>query len=192
MRSWTILLTALFISGVIFAHRGALAEGIKTGVVDDRYGLGMVLGQTYKPVDDIDFYMLSGSAIYDHEKIWPYWTLEPLRFKVEFNIGAAGKRGARFMTSLNIFTLYYMDIFKDNDIRPYVEGGIGIIYTDFQVKGQGLRINFNPQLGIGMEFNAGSDDTYFLCIRHHHISNGGLNRDNRGVNSALLILGRYF
>lgn len=177
---------------LIFFYPGiSIGEEGEKGNGDNRYGLGVILGKTYDPSGDMDFYMLSGSAIYDYERIWHNRAPEPLRFKVEYNIGAARGNGTRFMTSLNIFALYYLDLF-DAGIKPYIEGGIGVIYTDFQVKGQGLKLNFNPQMGAGVEFNTKSRETYFLSFRLHHISNGGIDEENRGVNSALLILGRNF
>jgi len=181
----------VFFLGVL-PTESSLAEEAKKDDINDRYGLGLIIGNTYDPKDNIDFYMLSGSVLYDYEKIWHHKAPDPLMFKVEYNIGIARDDKTRFMTSLNMFALYYLDLFDNDDIKPYVEGGIGIIYTDFQVKGQGLRINFNPQMGIGAEFRTESRDTYFLTFRLHHISNGGIDKDNRGVNSILLMLGRFF
>jgi len=85
-----------------------------------------------------------------------------------------------------------LDRFAYNRFRPYVEGGIGIIYTDFQLWGQGLRVNFNPQIGIGTEFSSGSSGSFFTAVRLHHISNGGLNHDNNGIDTLIILLGRYF
>jgi len=180
----------LFIEALSFPETTKAKE--EKGDGDDKYSLAIVLGNTYDPTGDIDFYMLSGSVLYDYEEIWHHRAPEPLRFKVEYNVGAARDDGIGFMTSLNIFALYYLKPFGNLEFKPYVEGGIGIIYTAFQVKGQGLKINFNPQAGIGAEFKTGSGDTYFLCFRLHHISNGGLYRDNRGVNSVIFMLGRFF
>jgi hypothetical protein len=182
----------VFFLGVLLPTGSSLAEEAKKDDINDRYGLGLIIGNTYDPKGNIDFYMLSGSVLYDYEKIWHHKAPDPLMFKVEYNIGIAKDDKTRFMTSLNMFALYYLDLFDDDDIKPYVEGGIGIIYTSFQVKGQGLKINFNPQMGIGAEFKTESRDTYFLTFRLHHISNGGIDDDNKGVNSILLMLGRFF
>jgi len=182
----------LFFSGILLPTGRSLAEEAGKDDINDRYGIGIVLGNTYDPTNNISFYMLSGSVLYDYEKVWHHEAPDPLRFKVEYNIGMARESRTRLMTSLNMFALYYLDLFDDDDIKPYVEGGIGVIYTDFQVKGQGLRINFNPQMGIGAEFRTESRETYFLTFRLHHISNGGIDDDNRGVNSILLMLGRFF
>jgi hypothetical protein len=181
----------LFFSSLLLCPGLSLGEETEKDTGDIRYGLGLVFGNSYDPTGDIDFYMLSGSVLYDYEKIWHHSAPEPLRFKVEYNIGAARENRTRFMTSLNIFALYYLDFFGDA-IKPYIEGGIGIIYTDFKQKGQGLKLNFNPQMGVGMEFNTKSREAYFISFRLHHISNGGIDDDNRGINSALMIFGRYF
>ena len=77
-------------------------------------------------------------------------------------------------------------------VKEFPFRGIGVIYTDFQVEGQGSRINFNPQFGIGAEFNLDSGGPFFSAIRLSHISNGGLHSDNRGVNSIVLVIGRFF
>jgi len=84
-------------------------------------------------------------------------------------------------------------------LTPYLEGGLGLVYTDFQVKdpeppyeSQGSRINFNPVIGIGLDFNRNPADRYFAAVRLSHISNADLNSENRGVNSIIFQVGRYF
>lgn len=169
----------------------AAGEG-KKEVVSDIYGLALIFGNSYNPVNNIDFYMLSGSALYDYEKVWHHRAPDPLRFKVECSLGIARIKNTCLMTSMNIFALYYLDFLKDYEIKPYVEGGIGIIYTGYKVEGQGLNVNFNPQMGLGVEFKTESRDAYFLSFRLHHLSNGDIYEENRGVNSLLLMFGRFF
>jgi lipid A 3-O-deacylase len=186
------LTIALFIIGLFICPHPVKAEEEKKDGLDNKYGLAMVLGNSYAPTNNISFYMLSGSVLYDYEKVWHNKAPEPLRFKVEYNIGIAREQRTRLMTSMNMFALYYLNSLGNKNIMPYMEGGIGIIYTDFQIKGQGLKINFNPQMGIGAEFKTKSRDTYYMSFRLHHISNGGFDKENRGINSVLLMLGRYF
>ena len=157
-----------------------------------RYGLAIAGGNTYSPENDITFALLSGFILFDYEKVWHHKAPEPLRFKVEFNAGVTTRPETRAVISSGILALYYLRSLTTNVLRPYVEGGIGIIYTDFQVKGQGLRFNFNPQMGIGTEFKTSSNVTLFSALRLHHISNAGLHHENRGINSVVLMLGRYF
>jgi hypothetical protein len=96
------------------------------------------------------------------------------------------------MFSLNMLALNYFENWQIGTCTPYVEAGIGAIYTDFQVKDQGSRINFNPQLGVGFEYPLQTGGAMTLGLRLHHISNGNLLKDNRGVNSALLMFGYLF
>ena len=160
----------------------ASAEENNGDYLPTRYGMALTAGRTYDPTNNIDFYMMSGFVLYDYERVWKHKAPDPLRFKVEGSIGTAHDHKTRLVSSINMFALYYLDFFKNENIKPYVEAGIGLIYTDFQVKGQGLRINFNPQLGLGTELKTGLDETCFISVRLHHISNGGLNHENRGIN----------
>ena len=105
-------------------------------------------------------------------------------------LGAIVEPATRLMTSANMIAQFYYPGTSAKKVRPYLQGGIGIIYTDYKVEGQGWRFNFNPQLGAGFEF--GPDPAWFIEARVHHISNGGLDEENTGVNSAQFMLGRYF
>ncbi|MBA4417532.1 MAG: acyloxyacyl hydrolase [Syntrophus sp. (in: bacteria)] len=186
------MLIIVLISSVMFCQGHAFAQEKTTKYAPNRYGMGISIGNSYGPENDITFTLLSGFALFDYEKIWGHKVPEALRFKVEGSIGNTTRPDKKLMTSMNIFALYYIKALAFKSVRPYIEGGIGIIYTDFQVEGQGLRFNFNPQAGIGAEFNIGADATFFAALRAHHISNGGLNHDNTGINSVTLTLGRFF
>lgn len=191
-----VLAAALLFVSCFGAPFGCLSEQLSSGTpvasadpIPDRYGLAILYANTYKPVNDIGFLMAAAVAIFDYEKIWHHKAPEPLRFKIEVSAGSAVRDKSGFVGAANIFALYYLG--KPATFRPYVEGGVGGIYTSFRVEGQGLRFNFNPQLGVGIEFNAGNP-IYFTAVRLHHISNGGLHHDNRGINSVALQVGRYF
>jgi hypothetical protein len=160
--------------------------------IPDRYGLTVNIGNTYDPSGDTGFVMLTGFALFDYDKIWPHAAPEALRFKVEISAGSTWTKGRDFMASTSIFALYYLDRFAGRGFRPYVEGGIGGIYTEWKVDGQGSHLNFNPQLGIGTEFSVGPAATYLAAMRLYHISNAGLKKDNRGVNSIVFVIGRFF
>ncbi len=160
--------------------------------VPTRYGFGGNWGMAYDPDAGIDFVQVTGFALLDYDAVWPHRAPAALRFKVEGNVGATTAPGTRAIVSANMLALYFLDGLRGRLFRPYAEAGIGLIYTDFQVKGQGLRLNFNPQAGIGTEIAAGSEDPWFAALRLHHISNGGLNKDNRGINSVVFAFGRFF
>lgn len=160
--------------------------------IPTRKGIALTFGRSYNPRDGIDFFLLSGFYLFDYDRVWKHKAPESLRFKVEGTAGIADYNKTRLVTSANIFALYYLDFFKTEKVKPYVEAGIGIIYTDFQVRGQGSRVNFNPQMGLGAEFETRSDETFFFAVRVHHLSNANLCDENRGVNSVMCMFGFYF
>jgi hypothetical protein len=163
-----------------------------TNPVPNRYGLATIIGNTYDPDDNIGFALLSGFALFDYDKIWHHAAPAPLRFKVEASIGSTWTQKKEVMASVGIFALYFLDKLAGHGFKPYVEGGIGGVYTGWKVEGQGSHLNFNPQIGIGTEFSIGSGPPFFTAVRLHHISNAGLKKDNRGANSIVLVVGRFF
>lgn len=189
MRNLRLLISLLVI---ISCPPAAIAGEDKANEVPDRYGLATVIGYNYDPSGDIVFGLLSGFALYDYDKIWPHAAPEALRFKVEAGVGAALKNEKGIMTSAGLLALYYLDKLAGWDLRPYAEAGIGGIYTQWRVEGQGSHFNFNPQLGLGTEISSGSGPPFFTALRLHHISNAELRDDNRGVNSIVLVVGRFF
>ena len=170
----------------------ALSEDNNESDIPTRYGMAAVLGKTFDPVDNIYFTQLSGFIMWDYDKIWHHWAPAPLRFKVEGTAGLTVSPQTRAMVSVGMMGLYYLEFVSSDRLVPYLEGGIGVVYTDFQVEGQGSRFNFNPQIGIGAEFEVDSGASFFTALRLSHISNAGLHDENRGVNSLVWMLGRFF
>jgi lipid A 3-O-deacylase len=170
----------------------AQSEDNNESDIQTRYGLAAVLGKTFDPINDIYFTQISGFIMWDYDKVWRHWAPDPLRFKVEGTAGLTVSPKTRAMVSVGMMALYYLEFISSTRLVPYLEGGIGVIYTDFQVDGQGSRINFNPQIGIGTEFGGESGAPFFGAVRLSHISNAGLHNENRGVNSVVLMIGRFF
>ena len=160
-----------------------------TALEPTRAGIAFSCGVSYSP-SGVDFCLLTGILLFDYDRVWPHNAPESLRFRVEYSLGAIVEPETRLMTSANMIAQFYYPGTSAGRVRPYLGGGIGIIYTDFKVEGQGWKLNFNPLLGAGVEF--GPDPALFLDVRLHHISNGGLDEENRGVNSVQLLLGHYF
>jgi len=160
--------------------------------VPTRFSLGASLGKTYMPTNDIEFVQVTGAVLFDYDRIWSHRAPEALRFKVEGSCGLTTTPFRRALISANMLALIFADGLKTRLLRPYAEAGIGLVYTDFRVDGQGLRFNFNPQAGLGVEVNAGDGPPWYAAIRLHHISNGGLHHDNTGINAVVLQVGRFF
>jgi len=186
------LLSGLVVLLVLFSpSRSARGGDDEVDKIPTRYGMAAVLGYTFDP-DDMNFVQLSGFVMWDYDKVWRHWAPDPLRFKVEGTAGLTTSPKTRGMVSVGMMALYYLEFISSPRLNPYIEGGIGVIYTDFQVDGQGSRFNFNSPIGIGTEFKVNSGPPYFGAVRLSHTSNAGLHEDNRGVNSVVIMIGRFF
>lgn len=157
-----------------------------------RYALAVNGVQSYSPTNEIQFVQGAAIALFDYDKVWPHSAPQPLRFKVEGAVGLASTPHGRALMSLNMLALYFIDPLTTTNLRPYIEAGIGVSYSDYQVDGQGSRFNFNPQLGFGSEITHDGGPPWFISCRLHHLSNGGLDDNNRGINSVMLQIGRFF
>jgi lipid A 3-O-deacylase len=158
------------------------------GEVPCERAVGIYAGQTYD-WSAMNFALLSYQVLYDHETIWRHRAPDGLGVRLEGNIGPAGGTefsGTRLMASTNVLAVYELKPREKHTIVPYIEGGIGLIYTDFQRPGQGSRVNFNPVAGVGLRRGS-----MFLSLRLFHVSNGGLDQDNRGLNALVLGAGIY-
>ncbi|MEA3466508.1 MAG: acyloxyacyl hydrolase [Thermodesulfobacteriota bacterium] len=184
-----IMLGALLFTITSTVSTARAAEAVSP---PERYSLAGNFGSSYSPGNEIQFIQLSAAALIDYDQVWPHHAPELLRFKVEGSAGIATTPHSRALLSINMLALYFIDPLVTATLRPYVEAGIGVIYNDYQVDGQGLRINFNPQLGIGSEISTTDGTTWFIACRLHHISNGGLDDNNLAINSLMLQMGRFF
>ncbi len=187
MKQFFLMPAVLALTLLVAGRASAADEPVPT-----RYSLAAVAGQSYSPTNDREFLLLSAAALFDYDRVWPHRAPEALRFKVEGAAGLSTAPRTRGVVSGNIFALYYLDGLRTAALRPYAEAGIGLIYTDFQEKDQGLRLNFNPQAGLGVEIGADGASPWFAALRLHHLSNGELHRDNRGMNSLLVQIGKFF
>ena len=90
------------------------------------------------------------------------------------------------------FLLKYSDHITSR-IAPYIEGGFGIIYTTQHTYEQGTQYNFLSQVGVGLQFFLNRNFALTGGYRFRHMSNAGLDDDNRGINHHFALLGvSYF
>lgn len=160
--------------------------------IPDQFGVSAEYGYSYNPHQNISFLLARVFAVYDYGAVWRQDRPKALRFKVEAAAGSTINPANDLIASLNMLALYYPGSLGAGSMRPYVEAGIGAIYTQFRVAGQGLHFNFNPLLGVGCELTQQDGRNLFAAIRLHHLSNAEIHHENRGVNSAVLQIGRFF
>ena len=195
-RFWMMTALVVVLVAVLFFGASALmarAESTLEGVGHSpRLGLGLGYGMAYDPGDAKDFALVTGFMLFDYEDVWPHAAPEPLRFKVEASLGGTTEGSSRGLASVGGLALYSLDGLGGSLFRPYGEAGVGVMYSEHKVVGQGSRLNFNPQIGIGLEFPGHDQSRFWASLRLHHLSNAGLHKDNRGVNSLVLMMGYYF
>lgn len=167
------------------------ATAPKAPPLPTQYGISADYGYAYDPSPNRQFLLARLSAVYDYGSVWRQDCPNTLRFKVEGAAGSTLTHGSGVMLSVNMLALKY-PAGLDHRLRPYLEAGIGLIYTELRVQGQGLHFNFNPVLGAGCELPQPDGKNIFTAVRLYHLSNGGLEHDNRGVNSVALQIGRFF
>jgi hypothetical protein len=188
-----LLVCVVFSPGAALADPGAgPASDGAARPAPDRYGIAASQGYGYDTPNNLQYMLVTGVAVFDYGKVWHHSAPDGLRFKVEVSAGSTIAPNDRFMASANVFALYYLKPLSVGSFRPYIEGGVGGIYTDFKEPGQGSWFNFNPQAGLGADFSLGPGLSFFTAIRAHHVSNAGLADENRGINSLIFLLGRYF
>lgn len=169
-----------------------IAKGRASGWPPEHWGLGLTYCNTYKPGTNIQGFDVSGFMLIDPSTVWPHIALDSLRYKVGCNAGVTVRPRVRGIISAGLVLLYYLGDYGDHHFRPFVQGGSHIIYDDFQVPGQGLRLNFNPQGGVGAQFDIVSGQTFYTVFSIKHISNGSIKADNAGINAVAFTIGHLF
>jgi len=94
------------------------------------------------------------------------------------------------MAGMNFLACYTFT--AGNELRPYLFGGGGPVYSFADIPGMGSELNGNYQFGIGLEYNFTKDHDLLFEIRYHHVSNGGSEEPNEPLNSGKLLLGITF
>lgn len=194
-RRFAICLVALCLtcSAALGAAATAAPESLRTEIsLPDQSGMAIEYGYSYDPQEEITFLLARVFALYDYGTIWHQDRPKAMRFKVEGAAGSTLTPANDLIVSVNMLALYYPGKLTTSALRPFLEAGIGVIYTGFRVDGQGLHVNFNPLLGIGCERPQADGKNLFAALRLHHLSNGGFYHDNRGVSSVELQIGRFF
>jgi Lipid A 3-O-deacylase (PagL) len=74
-------------------------------------------------------------------------------------------------------------------VRPYVEAAVGALVGESGTIQTNCDLNFSLQVGTGVLLFWSERNAVTVGYRLHHLSNGNLCEGNRGLNSALFILG---
>ena len=78
-------------------------------------------------------------------------------------------------------------------IAPFIEGGVGVVYTTQHTHEQGTQYNFLPQIGAGIQCFLNKSFALTGGYRFRHMSNAGLDDDNSGIDHHFVLVGiSYF
>ena len=165
-------------------QRGTMEVGLRSG-----YNIGADRNADMIPVSlRLGYVLYSGKY-----KFLPRGALEVATepFVSPITSVESGKDGSIEMgLALPMFT-YHFDI--GNHIVPYIEGGVGVMYTDLRGYRLGSHFQFLSQGGAGLSYFLTDNTALNLSWRFRHISNASLYDDNRGFNSYIFQAGfSYF
>jgi hypothetical protein len=91
---------------------------------------------------------------------------------------------------LPVFT-YYFD--TGTRLAPYIEGGLGLLYTDLRGYSLGGHFSFMENIGLGASYFLSRNLAFNAMWRYRHISNANLYDDNAGLDSSVILAGfTYF
>ena len=74
-------------------------------------------------------------------------------------------------------------------IRPYVKGGIGMLYMSQHTEEQSTQVNFLPQIGAGVHYFVKADRALSVEYRFRHLSNAGIRQPNKGIDCDVVLFG---
>ncbi len=76
-------------------------------------------------------------------------------------------------------------------LRPYVEIGAGVVWTDLadRIPEKGSQFNFNLQAGAGLSYFVVPTTSINVAYRFQHISNAGTAQPNQGIDAGVVLIG---
>jgi lipid A 3-O-deacylase len=172
----------VFLSALIFSCLYGPSMTVAQEGVIDRYGITVGYGMNFHPATGVDMAFLSPSVSHDLGKAW--------QGRLEAFLGTTLNPENRVAIGLTPIAGYALDGYGWPNW--FVEGGVGLFYTDVKVPGFGSHWVFSPQAGIGRNFKIDSKKSFTLRLRYHHLSNAYLSRDNVSIDSLLLMVGMEF
>lgn len=78
---------------------------------------------------------------------------------------------------------------ETSKFQPYFKGGAGLIYLTQHTREQGTQFNFNEIVGLGMHYFFKKNIALTIEYRYRHISNAGIDKPNKGINTSFGICG---
>ena len=195
----TIILVFAFIS-LPYKMRAFASSSVSpasfSGVyVKDRLSMQLVSGAIFSPtmiasrtpvMDYAQTNLRLGWMIYSASRqgFLPRGNLEAI---MEFTNSVIYKGPGHYMGGITAMIRYNI-VPKGSRFVPYVQIGVGIVYTDAYRDGTqnaiGNQIEFTPQASVGCQYLINRKWSISAELIFHHISNAGIDHRNRGINAV--------
>ncbi len=98
------------------------------------------------------------------------------------------KKQKTYIAGVNLMGRYNFLAHSDS-WRPFIQAGVGFIGTNLKVRGLGSDFNFKPNVGGGIQYFWNRCNAIHLEWRYEHISNGGIDDPNVGLNLSNFLIG---
>lgn len=145
-------------------------------------------GQTTQRVETLDLVLRYNHLIFDN--LGSGWYRGFHSILLELPVHFVVSPDVSSMIGMNFLACYTFT--ANQDIRPYLFGGGGPVYSFADIPGMGSELNGNYQFGMGLSYGINPDHDFLFELRYHHISNGGSEEPNAPLNSVKVLFGLTF
>ncbi len=181
----------MLLAGVT-ATAAATESGVRVAETSLRFAGGI------NPETQIQYYAIHGDIgfrLWDRADLWladhdvsARWIVEPWGAFVTDQHGIHQTESFE----IGVSPLFGRLTFGAARLRPFVEGGEGILYTDLRKEHFGTRYQFSSQGGGGIEYEIRPGLAFTLAARLRHMSNAGISNSNHGLNTYFGLIGLTF
>lgn len=178
------------------ATEGWLRAGSQELALKGGYSVRIDTDKSYGPGRDAQgLYLLPHYGYVLTDESGPGWLRGNLSLLVEPTLARLDHEHTRDLYGVAILGRWTLS--KWDTVRPYLEGGGGILFGRPGFRGRSdCNTNFVLQGGPGVLIRTSAREAFTVGYRYHHISNGDVCNDsdaNRGIDSSLFLIGvSYF
>ncbi len=193
MKRIYVVIALAFLGSFVCRSDVAHADGLRVVETSVRFGGGV------DPSNIIEYYALYGDfgfRLWDSADRWfsdrnmeARWVIEPWVAYVDDSHGIHQTSSFEIAVSPLFGKLTFL---ADSRLRPFIEGGEGIVYTDLRKQRLGTRVQFSSQFGGGLEYQINDGLAFTIAARIRHISNAGMASSNPGMTAAMGLIGFTF
>lgn len=148
----------------------------------DHYGLSAGFSSNFHPDTRVQMWFLTPYGSHNFGNHW--------QGRLEAFVGMTQipeQRAALGLTPLAAYDLKALSL-----PHWFVEGGVGLFYTDVRVPGFGSNWVFSPQIDLGRNFEIDAKKAFQIKLRYHHLSNAYLSSNNTSIDSLMILVGMEF